>query len=104
MSANPRHDRYWPRDAPVRWSALARRLTLWLVILASALAHFGLAALYVAFIAAGSTSAIVAWVLALAWIGLAGFLVWNWLFFRWRIVLAPIGGAVLLWLVSAGRI
>jgi hypothetical protein len=104
MSADPRHDRYWPRDAPVRWGAIARRLILWPVVLASALAHFALAALYLAFVAAGTTSVIIAWVLAVAWIGLAAFLVWNWWFFRWRIVLAPIGAAVLLWLVSAGRL
>jgi hypothetical protein len=98
MSADPRHDRYWPRDAPVRWGMLGRRLALWGVVLVSAFAHVVLAGLYVGFVSAATTGALTAWLLAIAWIALAGFLVWNWWFFRWRIVLAPVTAAALLWL------
>ena len=98
MSSDPHHDRYWPRDAPIRWGMLGRRLVLWSVVLASALAHIVLAGLYVGFVSASTTSALTAWMLAIAWIALAGFLVWNWWTFRRRIVLAPATAAVLLWL------
>jgi hypothetical protein len=98
MSSDPNHDRHWPRDAPIRWGTLGRRFVLWGVVLASALAHIVLAGLYVRFLSATTTGELTAWMLAIAWIALAGFLVWNWWFFRWRIVLAPAAAAVLLWL------
>jgi hypothetical protein len=101
MSIDPRHDRYWPRDAPLRWGSLARRLLLWGVILVSSLAHLGLAILDITAIESGTASGAGAWILAVAWIGLAGFLVWNWWFFRWRIALAPIGAAALLWIITS---
>lgn len=96
-----RHDRYWPRDAPIRWAALVRRLVLWLVAIGSAAAHLALAVLYVSAIEGGTVTGVGAWILALAWIGLAAFAVWSWWFFRWRIVLAPITGAFLLWLLTS---
>jgi hypothetical protein len=100
LNTDPRHDRYWPRDAPVRWGLLGRRLLLWGVVLVSGLTHVVLAILYVTVIESGSVSGVGAWILAAAWICLAAFLVWNWWFFRWRIALAPIGAAALLWILT----
>jgi hypothetical protein len=100
MGLDPQHDRYWPRDAPFRWGSLARRLLLWGVVLGSSLAHLVLAVLDIAAIESGTVSGAGAWILSVAWIGLAGFLVWNWWFFRWRIAFAPIGAAALLWIFA----
>ena len=96
MSDDRLHDRYWPRDAPVRWRAFGRNLAKWLVSIASAVAHLALAALYVMEIANGSVGGVQAWLLAIAWTVLAFYLVWNWWLFRWRIALAPLGAALLL--------
>ena len=95
------HDRYWPRDAPVRWRGPLQRLVLWAVVLASGVAHLVLAAVYVTAVEGRSVGGFGDWILAVAWIGLAAFLVRNWWFFRWRIVLTPIGAAARLWLVGA---
>jgi hypothetical protein len=94
------HDRYWPRDAPIRWGSLARRLLLWGVVVASGFAHLALAMMCITAIESGTVSGGGAWLLAGAWIGLAAFAVWNWWFFRWRIVLAPIGVAAVLWVLT----
>jgi uncharacterized membrane protein len=94
------HDRYWPRDAPVRWGLLVRRLILWAVLIASGLAHLVLAVLYFTAIESAKASGIGAWILAIVWIGLAAFIVWNWWFFRWRIALGPVVGAALLWIMT----
>jgi hypothetical protein len=101
VSADPHHDRHWPRDAPVRWGSLGRRLILGGVILVSGLAHVVLAIPYVTAIESGTVSGIGAWILAVAWIGGAAFVVWNWWFFRWRVALAPIGAAALLWIITS---
>ena len=95
------HDRYWPRDAPVRWRWLGSRLLLWGVVLISGLATVVLAILDVTAIESGTVSGGGAWTLALSWIGVAGFVVWNWWFFRWRIALGPIAGAALLWVLTS---
>jgi hypothetical protein len=100
VSARQPHDRYWPRDAPVRWRWLARRLLLWGVALLSAVAQLALAVVDISVIENGTVSGISAWILSASWIGLAVFVVWNWWFFRWRIVLGPIGGAAILWLLT----
>jgi hypothetical protein len=94
------HDRYWPRDAPVRWGLLGRRLLLWGVIIAAGIAQVVLAFLDVAAMKTGTASGVSAWILAASWIGLAAFVVWNWWFFRWRIVLGPIVGAAFLWILT----
>ena len=94
------HDRYWPRDAPIRWGSFAFRLVRWGVVLASGLAHLALAIVCITAIESGTVTGIGAWILAAAWIGLAAFAVWNWWYFRWRIALAPVGVAALLWILT----
>ena len=69
-------------------------------MLASGLAHLALAVVCITAIESGIVEGIGAWILAGAWIGLAAFAVWNWWFFRWRIVLAPVGVAALLWILT----
>jgi hypothetical protein len=97
MSSDPIHERYWPRDAQVRWMALGRNLAKWTVSIASAVAHLALAVIYVAAITSETLRGAAAWLLAVGWTVLAFYLVWNWWFFRWRIALAPVGAALLLW-------
>jgi hypothetical protein len=55
----------------------------------------------VAAIESGTVRDIGAWIVAASWVALAGFVVWNWWFFRWRIALAPIAAAAILWIVTS---
>jgi hypothetical protein len=77
--------------------ALGRNLAKWAASIASAIAHFGLAIVAIAAVSGDAVSGAPAWLLAVAWAALAFYLVWNWWFFRWRIALAPIGFALVLW-------
>ena len=97
MSGDQRHDRYWPRDGPVRWDRLAARLAYQVVAVVAGAAHVAVGVVLVATVGERPVD----WLLALAWVGLALFGVWSWWFHRWRVVVAPVAIAVL---AFAGRL
>lgn len=91
MSDDPRHDRHWPRDAPVRWDRFLAGLGYQLVAIVSVAAHLVIGFLLLFRL----RSEPVDWVLALVWGGLALIAIWSWWFHRWRVAAAPVVIAVL---------
>lgn len=91
MPIEPRHDRHWPRDAPVRWDRFAAVVAYQSVAVLAFAAHLVIGFLLLFRLRAEPVD----WLLALAWGGLALFAVWSWWFHRWRVAAAPIVIAVL---------
>ena len=86
MPNDPRHDRHWPRDAPVRWDRFFGGLAYQAVAVISAAAY-----LVIGFVLLFRLRAeAIDWLIALAWGGLALAAVWSWWFHRWWIVAAPV--------------
>ncbi len=98
MPTDPRHDRHWPRDAPVRWDWLFGRLAYQAAAVVSAAAHLVIG--FLLLFRLGSEP--LDWLLAVAWGGLALFAVWSWWFHRWRIVAAPVVIAALAIITGRG--
>ena len=90
------HDRHWPRDAPVSWSALGGSVLFQLASLVALIVQFGLGFASVVVLLSDRVNGTAEWVLALAWGALTLFAVREWLFGRITVVAPPIIGLVLL--------
>lgn len=84
--SDSRHDRHWPRDAPVRWDRFFGGLGYQLVALVSLAAHLVIGFLLLFRL----RSDLLDWFIAICWVGLALAAVWAWWFHRWWIAAAPI--------------
>ena len=93
----------WPRDQPVRWGGLARNTTWFVVGSAAALIQLALVVplLLVTRSPTGTVFGGAGGIgLALAWGGLTLFAAWSWVLGRWRVVVAPVVTAIVIWLAS----
>jgi hypothetical protein len=104
--ANSDRDRYWPRDAPIRWGALFGGALKQATLIVAVIVHLVLGVVLVADLAfgvgpAGRGGEAGDWLLALVYAALTVVVVRSWLFFSWWVVAGPV--VVIALLIWAGR-
>jgi hypothetical protein len=93
-TVNSDRDRYWPRDAPIRWGALFGGAMKQATLIVAVVVHLALGVVLVADLGLGMGPAAHGgafdWLLALAYAGLTVVVVRSWLFFSWWVIAGPV--------------
>jgi len=100
-AANSDRDRYWPRDAPIRWGALFGGAMKQATLIVALVVHVVLGLVLIADLGLGlgppgryGTGA--DWLIALAYGALSVVTIRGFLLFRWTVLAGPVGTLALL--------